>query len=139
MSSVRRFRWFLLTALVVAGLSWAPAASAARPPVGTLTLTSTKSGCVYTASVAWLARGATTLEVFLTENSADPVNSPHIATTFVPITGRYATTIVALPALNTSASLNNFYTWAQLRDSHGNVISGSLDFASILPSYRTAP
>lgn len=139
MSSVRWFRWFLLTSLVVAGFSWAPAASAARTPVGSLTLTSTESGCVYTASVAWVARGAKTLEVFLTENSADPVNSPHIATTFVPITGKYATTIVVLPALNPSASLNNFYTWAQLRDANGDVISGSLDFASIDPSYCTAP
>ena len=136
---MQRLRKLLVTTLVVAGLTMAPSTPAAAGSAGTLWLTSAHSGCVYTATVYWVARSARSLEVFLTENAWDPAINPHIATTFVPIKGKNGTTVVTMPELAASATINNFYAWAQLIDLHGDVIPGSRDFASIDSAYCTAP
>ena len=57
---------------------------------------------------------------------------------FVRVNSKSGTATLTLAPLARSATLNNFYAWAQLLDAHGNPIPGSLDFASISPAYCTA-
>jgi hypothetical protein len=133
---MRSVRMFLLIALVVAGLSLVPSASAAAAPSagGWLSLTSTVSGCTWTVNVTWAGfKGAKTLETYLTQTYTGAPLVP----AFVPVKSQSGTAIVTLAPLAPSTTLNNFYAWAQLLDAHGDAIPGSLDFASISPAYCT--
>lgn len=139
MNSMRYVQKFLLTALLVAILALVliiPAAAASTPSVGWLSLTSTVSTCTWTVNVNWANfKGAKTLEVYLTQTYTGAPLVP----AFIPVNSKSGTATVTLAPLAPSTTLNMFYAWAQLLDSHGNPIPGSLDFASVSPAYCTAP
>ena len=137
MNRMRNVRRFLLTALLVAMLalvSIIPAAAAPTQSVGWLSLTSTVSACTWTVNVTWANfKGAKTLEVYLTQT----YTGTPLAPAFVPVKNQSGTATVTLAPLASSNNLNMFYAWAQMLDSHGNPIPGSLDFASVSPAYCT--
>jgi hypothetical protein len=138
MNRIRNIQKFILTALLVTMLvlvSSAPAMAAA-PSAGWLSLTSTVSGCTWTVNVTWTGfKGAKTLEAYVTQTYTGAPLVP----TFVPVNSKSGIATVTLTPLAPSATLNNFYAWAQLLDAHGNPIPGSLDFASVSSAYCTAP
>ena len=137
MNRMRNLQKFVLTALPVTMLALVSSSpAAAAPSVGWLSLTSTVSGCTWTVNVTWAGfKGAKTLEAYVTQTYTGTPLVP----AFVPINSKSGTATVTLAPLVPSTSLNMFYAWAQLLDSHGNPIPGSLDFASISPAYCTAP
>jgi|SRR5215208_6958193 len=120
---------FILTALLVTMLalvSSAPASASQGPAVGWLSLTST---------VTWAGfKGTKTLEAYVTQTYT---GAPLVPAS-VPL-NKSGTATVTLAPLAPSATMTNFYAWAQLLDAHGNPIPGSLDFASVSPAYCTAP
>lgn len=127
---------FLAAACVAAAL--AASAATAAPGTGSawLWLTSTEQDCVWTVDVTWAGFSkAKTLEVFVTETYFGVPLVPK----YVPVNGKGGTATVTLDPLAPAATGENFYAWAQLRDSHGAVIPASLDFASIQYAYCAAP
>ena len=140
MNSTMKRSSFLLMALVVAGLLLVPSAqTVAAPGVGWLSLTNTidKTSCVFTVTVGWagFSGGSDTLEVYLTENRVRIAPAAYL----YPVKGKNGTATVTLALATDSGSSNYFYAWAQLLDSHGNAIPGSLDFASQDVASCTAP
>lgn len=134
---MRSVRNFVLVAVVLAGLLVVPGTPAvAAPTTGWLSLTSTVSGCIWTVNVEWAGfKGARTLEAYVTET----YNGTPLVPTFERVNSRSGVTAITLSPLAPSATMKNFYAWAQMLDAHGNVIPGSLDFASVSPAYCTAP
>jgi hypothetical protein len=138
MNGIQKIQKFILTALLVTMLalvSSAPVSASQGPTVGWLSLTSTVSGCTWTVNVAWAGfKGAKTLEAYVTQTYT---GAPLVPAS-VPV-NKSGTATVTLAPLAPSATMTNFYAWAQLLDAHGNPIPGSLDFASVSPAYCTAP
>jgi hypothetical protein len=86
--------------------------------------------------VNWVGfKGAKTLEAYVTQGYTGTPLVP----AFVPIKSKSGTATITLAPLAPSTTLNMFYALAQMLDSHGNPIPGSLDFAIISPAYCTTP
>jgi hypothetical protein len=131
-------KWFL-------GILWAFACTAhtaedelaARS--GTLSVSSTVSGCTFTVDVAWsgFMGGNDTLEVFLSQ-VFPPINDGIILepSVFVrPVKGRGGSVSVTLPAIAGSATTNSFRAGAQLLDNKGALISPSHHISDVIVAY----
>jgi len=145
MNRKRNVQKFLIIALVVlAMLSLVPSAQAKKPTPPTpsptppstawTSLWYTRSGCVYTYTVQWSAQGAKTLELWIEENG---IRIP--PTHFETVNSSSGTITYTFPSLAPSTTQNYFHGWAQMLDSKGIAIPGTLDFASIDVSYCTSP
>ena len=134
---MRRVRHFLLIALAVTGVSLIPSAPISAAAANDwLWLSSHVSGCTWTADVTWSGyKGSKTLEVYLSEG----YDGAPLVPTFVRVKNQQTTATVTLPPLAPSTTLRTFYVWAQLLDTHGNPIPGSLDFTGQSLEYCTAP
>ena len=127
----------ILAALLVAMLSITLSTpAAAGPAVGWLSLWGpTANGCAFTFTVQWAhVNGAKTLEIWLEENGT-PIAPIHVE----PVNGKSGTVTYTFPSLASSTTMNLFRGWAQLLDTHGNSIPGTLDFSGNGGFYCTAP
>jgi hypothetical protein len=136
---MRRLPIALVAVTAVATFVVVPTASSAGPVGGQVDLTSTLAApCTFTAQVNYYSKNAPTLEVYATEG----FNGPPLVPAFVAVKKNSAGTItVTLAPLAPSATLNNFYVWAQLLDKYGAPVGGigyGLDFASISSAYCAA-
>jgi len=84
--------------------------------------------------VQWSAKGAKTMELWIEENG---IRIP--PTHFETVNSSSGTITYTFPSLAPSTTQNYFHGWAQMLDSKGIAIPGTLDFASIDVSYCTAP
>ncbi|MGE5223256.1 MAG: hypothetical protein ACM3PY_12520 [Omnitrophica WOR_2 bacterium] len=145
MNKIRKVPKVFFIALLVAMLSLVlvvPPAAAA-PSTGWLSMWGpTVSGCSFTVKAEWAGvNGAKTLELWLTQNPTyDGQHDTAIPPTHLePVNGKSGTFTYTFPSLAASTTVNYFRGWGQLLDSHGNPISGTLDFTGYGSAYCTAP